>query len=140
MRYTTANMLKSLRKRKKTSTKGDNCSVLVIVGSEEHDSAVKICEAAHAPLNIMFKGPVDEVISMSTTTHNKCGNAVMTTVEAGDVLAGLCSGIRAQSNSPGLVANAATYINRKTADYLRKKLGRTLTASDIVANMHKIYK
>ncbi len=89
---------------------------------------------------IILKGSVDEVISKSTTTYNKCGNAVMTKAGTGDVLAGLCSGIYAQSNSPSLSANTAAYINGKTADYLRKKLGRTFTASDIVANIHKIYK
>jgi len=89
---------------------------------------------------ILLKGPVDEVISKSNTTHNRCGNSVMTKAGTGDVLAGLAAGFYAQSNAPEESARAAAYVNGKTGDYLLKKFGRTFTASDIVANIHKIYK
>lgn len=89
---------------------------------------------------IILKGPVDEVISKSTTTHNVSGNSVMTKAGTGDVLAGLSAGFYAQSNAPELAASAAAYVNGKTGDYLKKRFGRTFTASDIVANIHKVYK
>lgn len=271
MRYTTADVLKSLRGRKKTSTKGDNGKILVVAGSEDYPGAAALCsmaslavlrsgadyvtvaapskvawvvntfapdivtrklkgkrftlahvlpvmklaekhdvvligpgignhsasfirsltakltrkgkrmvldadaikavdlkhvdnailtphkrefeillENSNLPRNglkrnlksnvILLKGPVDKVISRSTTTHNRCGNEVMTKAGTGDVLAGLAAGFYAQSNPPELAASAAAYINGKTGDYLKRKLGRTFTASDILANIHKIYK
>ncbi len=89
---------------------------------------------------ILIKGPIDIVFSKNRLIKNKTGNAVMTKAGTGDVLAGLAAGFLAQTKDLFKSACMAAYINGKTGDYLLKKRGRTFIASDLVENLHEVYR
>lgn len=89
---------------------------------------------------MLLKGPIDTIVSKNRIAYNKTGNAVMTKGGTGDVLAGLCAGFLAQTKDLFKSACMAAYLNGKVGDYLLKKRGRTFIASDIVENLHKVYR
>lgn len=95
---------------------------------------------------ILLKGPIDVIMSKSKAAYNKTGNPVMAKGGTGDVLAGLCTGFLAQmkQDKAGFdlfkAACMAAYLNGAVGDYLIKKRGRTFIASDIVENLHAVWK
>jgi hydroxyethylthiazole kinase-like uncharacterized protein yjeF len=89
---------------------------------------------------ILLKGPVDRIISKKRVAFNKTGNAVMTKAGTGDVLAGLCAGFAAQRIDLFKAACMGAYLNGKVGDYLLKKKGRTFIASDLIYNIHKVFR
>lgn len=89
---------------------------------------------------VLLKGPVDRIISKKKAAYNRTGNAVMTKGGTGDVLAGLCAGFAAQKVDLFRSACMAAYLNGKVGDYLLKKMGRTFIASDLVKNIHKVFR
>ncbi|MFC1753061.1 NAD(P)H-hydrate dehydratase [Thermoproteota archaeon] len=89
---------------------------------------------------VLLKGPVDKIISKTRAAYNKTGNAVMTKAGTGDVLAGLCAGFIAQGKDLFQAACMGAYLNGRTGDYLQKKKGRTFIASDLLKNIHKVFK
>ncbi|MBU0535583.1 MAG: NAD(P)H-hydrate dehydratase [Nanoarchaeota archaeon] len=89
---------------------------------------------------VLAKGHIDQIISKDQTLYNRTGNAVMTKAGTGDVLAGLCAGFAAQGTGLFRAACMAAYLNGKVGDYLLKKRGRTFIASDLIKNIHKVFK
>lgn len=94
----------------------------------------------HLGTNIVLKkGTTDEIISATETATNTTGNDGMTKGGTGDVLAGLTAGFIAQGRTPFDAACAAAYLNGAVGDLLRDERGTTFLASDIVANLHRVY-
>jgi NAD(P)H-hydrate epimerase len=85
---------------------------------------------------ILFKGPIDKIISKNKIIQNKTGNPGMTKAGTGDVLAGLCVGFLAQGLSLFQSAVNAAYINGILGDLqLKKKKGYSYLASDLLEDV-----
>ncbi|MCX6707843.1 MAG: NAD(P)H-hydrate dehydratase [Candidatus Woesearchaeota archaeon] len=95
---------------------------------------------------LLLKGPVDTIFSKDDIAYNRTGNPVMAKAGTGDVLAGLCAGFIAQKqgkkSKQDLFSSAciAAYLNGAVGDYLLKKRGRTFIASDLVKNIHEVFR
>ena len=89
---------------------------------------------------IVLKGPVDRIVSRERTWYNRTGNEGMTVGGTGDVLAGLAVGFLAQGYSLFDSACWAAYINGKAGDLLKRKMGYSFIASDLLMDMKKIMK
>lgn len=88
---------------------------------------------------ILLKAPIDVIMSKNKMTFNSVHNPVMAKAGTGDVLAGLCAGFLAQTHDPFRAACMAAFLNGAVGNYLLRKRGRTLTASDIVNNIYKVF-
>jgi len=94
----------------------------------------------------LIKGQKDIIVTKKQILYNKTGNAVMTKGGTGDVLAGLCGGFLAQMGkkigTKELFKSACmgAYLNGAVADKLLKKRGRTFIASDLIDNIHTVWK
>lgn len=89
---------------------------------------------------ILKKGEIDKIMSKTKVKYNKTGNSVMTKGGTGDVLAGMVAGFIAQEKSLFDAACKGVYLNGAVGDYLKEERGKTFIASDIVKNIHKVYK
>lgn len=81
----------------------------------------------------LTKGQTEKLRSIGI----KGGNAGMTKGGTGDVLAGLLAALYC-SNSALVSSVIASYINKKTGDYLFEKVGPYYNASDLVENIPQI--
>lgn len=88
---------------------------------------------------ILLKGKIDLIVTRDRTFYNKTGNAGMTKGGTGDVLAGLCAGLLAQSKDIVESAKSAAYVNGQVADILlKRKKGFTYLASDMVEEIGRM--
>lgn len=81
---------------------------------------------------ILLKGNVDVVVSKNKKYYNKTGNPAMTVGGTGDVLAGLCAGLLAQTKNLFKAACIAAHINGKIGDKLFKNKGYGFIASEML--------
>ena len=63
---------------------------------------------------------------------NKTGSPLMTVGGMGDTLAGICGALLARGISPFEAGQAAAYINGLAGERAGKKLGESLTATDLI--------
>jgi len=84
---------------------------------------------------ILLKGPVDYIASKNKFIANSGGNAGMTKGGTGDVLAGLCASLLASSNPPHESAAAASFLNKRAAGDLFKKMGSYYSSSDLASQL-----
>ncbi len=104
--------------------------------SPENYQALPIC---------LLKGPEDQIffgqdfkqLALPKSILLKGGNAGMTKGGTGDVLAGLLAALYCK-NSAVVSTVIASYINKKTGDYLFDSVGPHFNASDLVNNIPKI--
>jgi len=90
---------------------------------------------------ILLKGKEDKIISKDETIINKTGNPGLAKAGTGDVLAGLCSGILAQTKDLIKSAEAAAWLNGYIGDILKKKKkGYYYIASDLIEEIDKLKK
>lgn len=105
-------------------------------------------ENYQAPATCLLKGPSDQIFfgkNIKSKNNNnlpqsvliKGGNAGMTKGGTGDVLAGLLAALYCK-NSAVISTVIASYINKKTGDYLFDSVGPHFNASDLVNNIPKI--
>lgn len=86
---------------------------------------------------IVAKGPVAYVTDGKTTYEIDGGNAGLTKGGTGDTLAGIITGLFAKND--GLLAAAAgTYLIKKTAKELYKKVGYNFNADDVAENVFEV--
>ena len=81
---------------------------------------------------ILLKGKLDIVMSKNKTYYNKTGNPAMSVGGTGDVLAGMCAGLLAQTKDLFRSACIAAYVNGKIGDALFKKTGYGFMASEML--------
>ncbi len=81
---------------------------------------------------LLLKGAADTIISAKSICYNRTGNAGMTAGGTGDVLAGLCAGLYAQTKDAVDAARIAAYVNGAAGDICLKKRGYGFTASDVL--------
>ena len=97
---------------------------------------------------ILLKGPIDIICGMDESTRPptlalrrvKGGNAGMTKGGTGDVLAGLVAALYCKNDDPFLVAQAASYLNKKAGENLFKRVGYYFNASDLADEIPKVMK
>ncbi|MFP4424485.1 MAG: NAD(P)H-hydrate dehydratase [Candidatus Woesearchaeota archaeon] len=83
---------------------------------------------------ILLKGPVDQIITRKRTYKNHTGNSYMTKAGTGDVLAGLCAGLRSLGYSALQSARKAAYINGKAGE----SLNRPFLASELLEEISNL--
>ncbi|NJL44187.1 MAG: hypothetical protein HC945_02640 [Nitrosarchaeum sp.] len=81
---------------------------------------------------LLLKGREDHILTSGETYKNTTGHAAMTVAGTGDILAGLCAGLYAQSKDPARAACAASYILGHTGMSLASHLGCGMIASDLL--------
>ena len=87
---------------------------------------------------IVAKGPVTYVTDGEITYEVDGGNAGLTKGGTGDTLAGVITGLFAKND--GLQAAAAgTYLIKKTAEMLYKKVGYNFNADDVAENVFEVF-
>jgi NAD(P)H-hydrate epimerase len=87
---------------------------------------------------IVQKLPVTTVCSPDRCTEVRGGNAGLTKGGTGDVQAGITAGLLAK-NDPFLAAAAASFIVKKAADDLYKKVGIAYNADDLAREIPKMF-
>ncbi len=88
---------------------------------------------------IVLKGPTTVVTNGQLTYEIEGGNAGLTKGGTGDTLAGITVGLLAK-NEPILAAAAASFIIKKTAEYLEMKVGLNFNADDVAENVFTLFK
>lgn len=88
---------------------------------------------------ISYKGPTSYVSDGETTYEINGGNAGLTKGGTGDVQAGITVGLLAK-NQPLLSAAAASFVIKKTAEYLYEKVGFNYNADDVAENVYQVLK
>ncbi|HSD98194.1 MAG TPA: NAD(P)H-hydrate dehydratase [Patescibacteria group bacterium] len=89
---------------------------------------------------ILLKGEEDIICSDTQCVKVRGGNAGMTKGGTGDVLAGLTAALYSQNDDAYLVAQIASYINKKAGDSLFKKVGYYFNATDLVQEIPVVMK
>jgi NAD(P)H-hydrate epimerase len=88
---------------------------------------------------ILLKGNIDIISDGDRVAINKTGNPYMTKGGTGDILAGICGSLLAQGNDPFYSACASAYINGKAGDIASRDLKHSLTASDLLNYIPKVW-
>jgi NAD(P)H-hydrate epimerase len=96
--------------------------------------------AQHYNCTVLLKGPVDVVCSKNKCVKIPGGNSGMTKGGTGDVLAGLVAALYCKNNDPFLVAQSASFINKKAGESLFKKAGYYFNASDLADEIPRVMK
>jgi NAD(P)H-hydrate epimerase len=86
---------------------------------------------------ILLKGNVDIIINKNKTYYNKTGNPGMSVGGTGDVLAGMCAGLLAQTKDLFKSACIAAHVNGRIGDELFKKKGYGFIASEMLDHIPK---
>lgn len=89
---------------------------------------------------ILLKGHVDVISNGDDTQINNTGNPFMTVGGTGDSLAGICGALLAMGNKPVVSACGAAYIHGAAGDKAAKEFGVSLSAINIINNIHKVLK
>lgn len=95
-------------------------------------------EAKNNNLVIVYKGAVSYATDGKTTYEIDGGNAGLTKGGTGDVLAGVTVGLAAK-NKPLAAAAAASYVVKKTAEYLYEQVGYNYNADDVAQSVFHIW-
>lgn len=88
---------------------------------------------------IVVKGPTTFIYSQNDSVEVVGGNPGLTKGGSGDVEAGLTVGLVAK-NEPFLAAASASYIVKKAADTLYKKVGVNFNSDDLAAKVPEVIK
>jgi len=86
---------------------------------------------------IVDKGPITTVCSPDKSFLVRGGNAGLTKGGTGDILAGLAVALVAK-NPPFLAACAASWLVKKTADELHRRVGFAYNADDLAAKIPEV--
>jgi ADP-dependent NAD(P)H-hydrate dehydratase / NAD(P)H-hydrate epimerase len=89
-------------------------------------------EAAKINSTILLKGFVDIISDGKETVVDETGTPFMTVGGTGDTLAGICGAFLAMGFDPFIAAQAGSFVNGKAGEMASKKLGPSMTATDLV--------
>jgi NAD(P)H-hydrate epimerase len=87
---------------------------------------------------VVLKGPVDIIAESETVRYNWTGTPAMSIGGTGDVLAGICSGVRAQGVESLLAACAGAFINGAAGQLAVQDKGVGLVASDLIEYIPRV--
>ena len=89
-------------------------------------------EAKKLKTTILLKGATDIISDGKEVALNYTGSGLMTVGGMGDTLAGIAGALLARGIDPFLAGQAAAYINGLAGELAAKKLGESLTATDLI--------
>lgn len=95
-------------------------------------------EAARLQTTILLKGKVDIISNGQEVVLNKIGSPYMTVGGTGDTLAGICGALMARGVSPFEAGQAGALINGLAGELAGKKLGESLTATDLIETIPQV--
>jgi len=99
----------------------------------EEEKIKMVCqEAARLKTTILLKGPTDIISNGKEVALNRTGSPLLTVGGTGDTLAGVAGALMARGLSPLEAGQAAIYINGLAGELAGKKLGESLTATDLI--------
>ena len=99
----------------------------------EEEKIKMVCqEAARLKTTILLKGPTDIISNGKEVALNRTGSPLLTVGGTGDTLAGVAGALMARGLSPLEAGQAAAYINGLAGELAGKKLGESLTATDLI--------
>lgn len=100
--------------------------------SNEEKMAATQEEAQKLQAVILLKGRWDMISNGQEIAVNKTGSPYLAKGGTGDTLAGIAGALLARGINPFLAGQAAAYINGAAGEIAVKKLGESLTATDLI--------
>jgi NAD(P)H-hydrate epimerase len=97
-------------------------------------------EASRLQTTILLKGATDIISDGKEVVLNKTGSSLMTVGGMGDTLAGITGALIARGIDPFRAAQAAAFINGLAGEIAGKKLGESLTATDLIEAISEVIK
>ncbi|MCH8741749.1 NAD(P)H-hydrate dehydratase [Patescibacteria group bacterium] len=97
-------------------------------------------EAQRLQTTILLKGEIDIISNGQEVALNKTGTSFLTVGGTGDTLAGIAGALLARGISPFEAGQAAAYINGLAGEISAKKLGESLTATDLIEEIPEVLK
>ena len=100
--------------------------------SDEEKIKLVHAEAQRLQTTILLKGKLDIISNGKEVVVDKVGTPYMTVGGCGDTLAGICGALMARSINTFEAAQAAAFINGRAGEIAAKKLGESMTATDLI--------
>jgi NAD(P)H-hydrate epimerase len=100
--------------------------------SEEEKIKIVQQEATRLKTTILLKGPTDIISNGKEVALEKGGTPYMTVGGTGDTLAGIAGALLARGVEPFSAGQAAILINDLAGELAGKKLGESMTATDLI--------
>lgn len=97
-------------------------------------------EAQRLQTTILLKGGTDIISNGQEVALNKTGTSFLTVGGTGDTLAGIAGALLARGINPFTAGQAAAYINGLAGEISAKKLGESLTATDLIEEIPGVLK
>ena len=97
-------------------------------------------EAARLGTTILLKGKLDIISDGKKVTINKTGSPLLTKGGMGDTLAGIAGALMARGTNIFEAGCAAAYINGLAGELVGKKLGESITATDLIEAIPEVIK
>ena len=107
------------------------------LSDEEKIKAVQE-EAARLQTTILLKGAIDIISDGKEVALNKTGTPLMIVGGTGDTLAGVAGALVARGIDPFTAAQAAAFINGLAGELAGKKLGESMTATDLIEEIPNV--
>jgi len=107
------------------------------LSDEEKIKAVQE-EAARLQTTILLKGAIDIISDGKEVALNKTGTPLMIVGGTGDTLAGVAGALVARGIDPFTAAQAAAFINGLAGELAGKKLGESMTATDLIEKIPNV--
>jgi len=107
------------------------------LSDEEKIKAVQE-EAARLQTTILLKGAIDIISDGKEVALNKTGTPLMIVGGTGDTLAGVAGALVARRIDPFTAAQAAAFINGLAGEFAGKKLGESMTATDLIEEIPNV--
>ena len=95
-------------------------------------------EAARLQTTILLKGAIDIISDGKEVALNKTGTPLMIVGGTGDTLAGVAGALVARGIDPFTAAQAAAFINGLAGELAGKKLGESMTATDLIEKIPNV--
>jgi NAD(P)H-hydrate epimerase len=105
---------------------------------EEEKIKAVLEEANRLQTTILLKGPTDIISDGQNVALNKIGSPYMTVGGMGDTLAGIAGALIARGITPLEAGQAAAYINGMAGASAGKKLGESVTATDLIDEISNV--
>jgi NAD(P)H-hydrate epimerase len=107
------------------------------LSDEEKIKAVQE-EAARLQTTILLKGAIDIISDGKEVALNKTGTPLMIVGGTGDTLAGIAGALLARGIDPFTASQAAAFINGRAGELAGKKLGESMTATDLIEEIPNV--
>jgi len=105
---------------------------------EEEKIKMVQAEAQRLQTTILLKGAIDIISDGKEVALNKTGTPLMIVGGTGDTLAGIAGALVARGIDPFTVAQAAAFINGLAGELAGKKLGESMTATDLIEEIPNV--